>query len=276
MSIWRTSNGPGQRGSSPESGTVKLAVLGDPVSHSKSPAIHNAALAAVGVAGTYEARKVDDGGVRAAFDEVRSGVLTGFNVTMPHKRLAAELCDHLHPDASRAGSVNTVAAIEGAAWGFSTDIGGIRDAWGDLPADGPILILGAGGAAAAACVALCNRPLYLAARRFGAGADLAQRLEITIGEVHWEVPVIGSIVVNCTPLGMKGESLPEDVLAAASGLFDMAYGSTVTPAILAARQIGLKVVEGIDLLVFQAARSFEIWTGLVPPLEAMRKAAKTP
>lgn len=255
---------------------MKLAVLGDPVAHSKSPAIHNAALAAVGIPGTYEARRVDDRGVRAAFDEVRSGALTGFNVTMPHKRLAAELCDRLDPDASRAGSVNTVAAIEGAIWGFSTDVGGILDAWGDLPATRPILVLGAGGAAAAACVALCTRPLYLAARRFGAGADLARRLEITIGEVNWGVPVIGSVVVNCTPLGMQGESLPEDILAVACGLFDMAYGATTSPGVLHARELGLKAVEGVDLLVSQAARSFEIWTGRVAPLEAMRKAAKTP
>ena len=255
---------------------MKLAVLGDPVSHSKSPAIHNAALAAVGIAGTYEARQVDDRGVRAAFDEVRSGALTGFNVTMPYKRLAAGLCDQLDPDAARAGSVNTVAAIEGAIWGFSTDVGGILDAWGDLPAAGPILILGAGGAAAAACVALSDRPLYLAAHRFGAGVDLARRLEITIGEVRWEVPVIGSVVVNCTPLGMNGESLPEGLLAVARGLFDMAYGATVSPAVLRARELGLKAVEGVDLLVSQAARSFEIWTGLVAPLETMRKAAKTP
>lgn len=260
---------------------MKLAVLGDPVAHSMSPAIHNAALAAVGIAGTYEARKVDERGVRAAFDEVRSGALTGFNVTMPHKRLAAELCDRLDSDASLAGSVNTVAAIEGAVWGFSTDVGGILDAWDDLPSDGPILVLGAGGAAAAACVAHRNRPLYVAARRFGAGADLARRLALrglqtTIGEVRWEVPVIGSVVVNCTPLGMKGESLPGQVLEAADGLFDMAYSSTATPAVLAARQTGLKVVEGVDLLVSQAARSFAIWTGLVPPLEVMRKAAKTP
>jgi shikimate dehydrogenase len=260
---------------------VKLAVLGDPVSHSKSPAIHNAALAAVGLVGTYEARKVDDRGVRAAFDEVRSGVLTGFNVTMPHKGLAAELCDRLDPDAARADSVNTVARIDGAIWGFSTDIGGIIDAWGELPVEGPVLILGAGGAAAAACVALCDRPLYLSARRFGAGAELAQRLavrglDVSVGEVHWEVPVIGSVVVNCTPLGMNGESLPEAVLSAANGLLDMAYGSTSTPTVVAARAMGLTVVEGIDLLVSQAARSFAIWTGTVPPLEVMRKAAKTP
>jgi shikimate dehydrogenase len=260
---------------------VKLAVLGDPVAHSKSPAIHTAALAAAGISGTYEARRVDDHGVRSAFDEVRSGVLTGFNVTMPHKLLAAELCDHLDPDASRAGSVNTVVLIDGAVWGYSTDVGGIRDAWGDLPPVGPILILGAGGAAAAACVALAERPIYLAARRFGAGADLAHRLigaglNVNVAEVRWGVPVIGSVVVNCTPLGMKGESLPEDVLAAANGLLDMAYGAAVTPAVLGVREMGRAAVEGIDLLVFQAARAFRIWTGVDPPIEVMRKAAKNP
>jgi len=260
---------------------MKLAVLGDPISHSKSPAIHNAALAAAGIAGTYEARKVDQQGVRAAFDEVRSERLNGFNVTMPHKGLAAELCDRLDSDASLAGSVNTVALIDGDVWGFSTDIGGIRDAWGELPAAAPVLILGAGGAAAAACVALNDRPLYLAARRFGAGAALASRLkarglEFTFGEVRWGVPVIGSVVVNCTPIGMQGEYLPEDVVAASDGIFDMAYGSRVTPAVLAARKMGREVVEGIDLLVFQAVRAFAIWTGVITPLEVMRKAAKTP
>ncbi len=147
------------------------------MSHSRSPAIHNAALAAAGISGVYEARRVDAAGVRAAFDELRSGELAGFNVTMPHKALAAELCDHLDTDASLAGSVNTVKLIDGAVWGFSTDIGGIRDAWGELPATGPILVLGAGGAAAAACVALADRPIYIAARRFGAGDRTRHRTE---------------------------------------------------------------------------------------------------
>lgn len=253
---------------------MKLAVLGDPVSHSRSPAIHNAALAAAGLSGVYKARRVDDQGLRATFDEVRSGELSGFNVTMPHKGLAADLCDRLETDAARAGSVNTVALIDDVVWGFSTDIGGIGDAWGELPTIGPVLILGAGGAAAAACVALADRPIYLAARRFGAGAELGQRLGLTVGEIRWGVPVVASVVVNCTPIGMKVEALPVAVLATSGGLFDMAYGSATTPAVQTVRREGLPAVEGLDLLVAQAARSFRIWTGLNPPVEVMRKAAK--
>lgn len=216
-----------------------------------------------------------------AFDQVRAGELTGFNVTMPHKGLAAQLCDRLDADAAMAGSVNTVALIEGNVWGFSTDVGGIGDAWASLPATGPVLILGAGGAAAAACVALADRPLYLAARRFGAGAEMIHGLvehglEVAVGEIRWGVPVVGGVVVNCTPMGMKGEVLPEDVLAMSGGLFDMAYGPTVTPAVEDVRNRGLPAVEGLDLLIFQAARSFQIWTGTIPPLEVMRKAAKNP
>jgi shikimate dehydrogenase len=208
-------------------------------------------------------------------------LLSGFNVTMPHKNLAAELCDRLEAEAAAAGSVNTVALIEGAVWGFSTDIGGIQDSWGDLPTTGPVLILGAGGAAAAACVALADRHIYLAARRFGAGAELGLRLagrglNIALGEVGWEVPVVGSVVVNCTPLGVEGEPLPDGVLALSTGLFDMAYGSAVTPAVAAVRNMGFPAVEGLDLLISQAGRSFRIWTGVVPPLEVMRKAAKNP
>ena len=260
---------------------MKLAVLGDPVSHSRSPAIHNAALAAAGIPGTYEARRVDSDGVRAAFHEVRNGELSGFNVTMPHKSLAAKLCDRLEADAAMAGSVNTVTVIDGAVWGFSTDVGGIRDSWGDLPATGPVLILGAGGAAAAACVALAHRQIYLAARRFGAGKELGVRLAdrglaIFLGEVQWEAPVVGSVIVNCTPIGMTGEPLPNDVLALSRGLFDMAYGPEVSPAVRAVRDMGFPAVEGLDMLVSQAARSFRIWTGVAAPLEVMRKAAKNP
>jgi len=253
---------------------VRLALLGNPVEHSLSPLIQSAALRASGGAGTYEAREVDDGGVRVAFDEIRSGLLDGFNVTMPHKALTASLCDRLEPDAKRAGSVNTVVREHEEIVGYSTDIGGIRAAWDGLPLEGPVLILGAGGAASAAVVALSGRPLYIAARRFGAGSELGKRVGLELAEVRWGVPVIWSVVVNCTPLGMKGEFLPKQVLELASGLFDMAYGEAPTPAVKAAVSTALPLVDGVEFLLAQASLSFSLWTGMEAPLAEMRKAVE--
>lgn len=253
---------------------MKLALLGDPVAHSLSPAIQNAALRACGIDGIYEARRVDQNGLRDAFDELRSGRVDGFNVTMPHKALAAALCDRCDSEASQAGSVNTVVRQAGEIVGFSTDIAGIRSAWDSLASEGPVLILGAGGAAAAALTALTPRSLFVAARRFGSGAELAKKTGVGVGELKWGVGVLNSVVVNCTPLGMKGESLPDRVLDVASGLFDLAYRSTVTPAVERVKRRGLPAVEGLELLLAQAGLSFTIWTGLEAPMSEMRKAVE--
>ncbi len=253
---------------------LELVLLGNPVEHSLSPAIHNAALAATGLGGRYTARRVDEEGVRAAFAELRSGQVHGLNITMPYKALAAQLCDHLEPDALRAGSVNTANLADGEVRGCSTDIDGIRDVWSALPGSGPVLILGAGGAAAAACIALADHPLYGAARRGGTIAEMARRLAIDLGEVRWGVPVVDAVVVNCTPLGMKGEILPQHVLGLASGLLDMAYGPEPTPAVRYVASRGKPTVSGLDLLLAQAARSFFVWTGLPALLGAMRTALR--
>jgi shikimate dehydrogenase len=164
----------------------------------------------------------------------------------------------------------------GVVRGRSTDIDGIRDVWKALPGSGPVLILGAGGAAAAACIALADRPLYAAARRGGKIVDMTRRLALDLGEVRWGVPVVDAVVVNCTPLGMRGEGLPEAVLALAGGLLDMAYGPDPTPAVRYVSSRGKPTVSGLDLLLAQAARSFSVWTGLPPPLGAMRTAMRNP
>jgi shikimate dehydrogenase len=228
----------------------------------------------LGLDGSYTALEVDEAGVRESFDDLRAGRLEGFNVTMPHKRLAARLCDRLDPLAERAGSVNTVVAVAGEAVGHTTDVGGIADVWSPLPATSPVLVLGAGGAAAAALIARSERTLYLAARNYGAGAELGSRLDLELGEVRWGTPVVGAVVVNCTPLGMEGEELGDEVLDLSSGLLDMAYQATPTPAVARMRSAGRPVVEGLDLLVAQAARSFTLFTGRPAPVAAMRRAAE--
>jgi shikimate dehydrogenase len=205
--------------------------------------------------------------------------LDGLNITMPHKALAASLCDQLEPGAEAAGSVNTVVRQRDVLVGHSTDIAAVRECWLSLPSEGPVLILGAGGAAAATAVAVNERrqgSLYIASRTFGDGSSLAERLGIELGEVHWGVPVVMATVVNCTPIGMKGEALPDGVLALASGLLDMPYRATPTPAVERARLLELPVVDGLDFLVTQAGHAFRLWTGMEPPINAMRRAGENP
>ncbi|HJU50889.1 MAG TPA: hypothetical protein VJ815_01015 [Acidimicrobiia bacterium] len=251
--------------------------MGDPVSHSRSPAIFRAALAAAGIDGEYDARRVDSEGLRQTFEDLHGGRLDGFNITMPHKAEAYTLCDRVESEAARAGSVNTVVREGSDAVGHSTDITALRECWRTMPADGPILILGVGGAAAAAAVALEGRgTLYIAARTFGGGTALGERLGIEVGEVHWGVPVVMAAVVNATPLGMNGEPLPDNVLALASGLVDMPYASAPTPAVVRAQGLGIPVVDGLELLLAQAGHGFRLWTGMAAPLDAMRQAVGNP
>lgn len=253
---------------------MRFVVLGDPVEHSRSPAIHSAALAAVGLDGTYTARRVDEAGMVSAVDEVRYGRLTGANVTMPHKQLAFELADRTTENAMRSGAVNTLARRDAEVWGYNTDIDGIRAVWPTrgLPYDTPVLVLGTGGAAAGALVALADRAIAVSGRREQAARDLLGRTRVIGSTVPWSEPVPGAVVVNATPLGMRGEGLPDEVLEAASGFFDLTYGPGDSPSVTRARDLGLPTAGGEDLLLAQAAVSFEIWTGIPAPTEVMRAA----
>ena len=253
---------------------MRLMLLGDPVDHSLSPAIQNAALRAASLPGTYEVRAVDESGLRAAFDDIRSGGIDGANVTMPHKSLAAVLCDELAPTARRAWAVNTLVRVGTAIIGHNTDVAGIRGAWADndLPLDATVLVLGAGGAASAALLALEERDLAIAVRRPGAGAALAARVGVEAHEVPWGEAVSDASVVNCTPIGMHQELLPDRVIAAAGGLFDMAYGLRPTPSVTEARRRSLPVADGADMLIAQGAAAFRLWVGRAANTVAMRAA----
>jgi shikimate dehydrogenase len=253
---------------------VRLVVLGDPIAHSLSPAIQNAALQAAGIPGRYEARRVDEDGMRDAVAELRDGALDGANVTMPHKRLAANLADRLDPAAARAGAVNTLVRVGSEAIGHNTDIEGIRAAWeaSDLPGEGPVLLLGTGGAAAAALLALEDRPVSISARSPDKAAELASALRVDVSTTPWATGKEGSVVVNATPLGMNGERLPEGALQGAVGLFDMAYGALPTPSIREMHQAGYPAVDGAEMLLAQAAVSFRLWCGQEPDAGAMRAA----
>ena len=256
-----------------ESHPVRLALLGMPVEHSRSPQIHRAALAACGLSGEYEARAVDAAGFAAACAELRAGRLDGANVTMPHKRAAHDACAVLDAEARRAGAVNTLAPAEGGLAGWCTDVTAVRSALEEMP-PGAVLVLGGGGAAAASLVAAAGRPLLLAARRAAAARDLVERLGVAATVVPWGGVVRGAVVVNATPLGRGGEALPAGLVAAAGGLIDLAYGAVPTPAVMAARGAGIPTVDGLTILVDQAAAAFQIWTGREAPRAVMEAAAR--
>jgi shikimate dehydrogenase len=251
-----------------------LALFGDPVEHSLSPVIQQAALAAAGLAGSYRAFRVDADGFRRACVDLRVGRLHGANITMPHKRLAAAETDERSSGAERSGSVNTIVVDDSRLVGHSTDIDGIRTVWREagLPLDARVVVLGAGGAAAAALIALDDHELIISARRREAAERLASTVVVGARTVPWGTPVSGAVIVNATPVGMGGEPLPPGVVEGSAGLLDMAYRRHATPAVQAARGAGLPHASGTDLLLAQAMASFTLWTGLAAPAVQMRSA----
>jgi len=253
---------------------VRFVLLGDPVAHSRSPAIHNAALASLGIEGEYTARRVDEAGMRLAVDEIRYGRIDGANVTMPHKELAFDLSERVTEDALRAGAVNTLVRSIGSVWGHNTDVAGIRavlseQEWSE---SAPVLILGTGGAAAGALVAVAGREIVISGRREDAATDVLARTRVEGAIVPWGTGVEGAIVINATPIGMNGEALPIGIVSGASGLFDLTYGAAPAPAVVRATGMGIPVADGRDMLLAQAFASFEIWTGLAAPTDVMRAA----
>lgn len=253
---------------------MQLALLGNRVGHSLSPAMHNAALLAHEIPGRYVARDVDESGMRQAVHEIRDGLLHGANVTMPHKQIAATLSDRAAPEVERAGAANTLVRLQGEVVAHNTDIAGIVDAWrwNSLASEGAVLILGAGGAAAAALLALERRELYVSARRRQAAVALIARLGVTAEVIEWGEGVAGATLVNATALGMSGEPLPDPVLETCSGFFEMPYAAGETRAERVVRSRGMPVSTGTDMLLAQAAHSFRLWTGRPAPTDVMRRA----
>jgi len=250
---------------------MQLAVLGDPVSRSKSPLIHTAALDSANIPGRYRAICVDERGMHRVAKWIRSGRMTGANITMPHKGLAAELADTLVPPAHRSRSVNTWVHRDGRLEGHSTDGDGLLYAWrrNDLPVDSSVLVLGSGGVAAAALLALEDRDLHVSARSPEKARRLIEALGIRASLCPWGSGITGATVVNATPIGSAGEVIESRVLDLASGLLEMVYGFAPTPSEVIMRARGAPVAAGIDMLIGQAMASFRLWTGREPDESAM-------
>jgi shikimate dehydrogenase len=262
--------------------TRVTGLIGDPVGHSRSPAIFNAGFAAAGLNWVFVAFPAPAGRGADAVKAARSLGLAGLTVTMPHKADAAWACDELTPEATALGAVNVVTVHDdGRISGASTDglglVRSVRDEGCD-PAGRRALVLGAGGAARAIAVALgqAGADVTVAARRPDA-ADAAAGLvpgatSTTIAEVD---PGGFDLVVNATPVGMQGEApvIDPDRLNPAQLVVDTIYHPMETRLLASARARGVPCANGLGMLVHQAALAFELWTGLDAPLAPMHAAA---
>lgn len=260
----------------------RLAVLGHPVGHSRSPAMHNAALAALGMAGEWAYEAIDVAPDR--FEErVRAMPGEGFvgtNVTVPHKGAALALADELSETAREIGAANTLSFEGGAARADNTDADGLLGSLPVTPAGQRALVLGAGGAARAVVWGLL---------REGASVSVWNRTELRSHNLCEELggePVADpeassyDLIVNSTAVGLGGEDpfaelpLRRDGFMSGQVVVDMVYGDRPTELLKAAEARGARTVDGIEVLVQQGARSFEIWTGREPALDTMRSAAR--
>jgi len=262
-----------------------LGLVGSPISHSRSPIIHGAALKASGLSGEYLLYERDTDGLDELLDTLRGGVIHGLNVTIPHKETLLRHCDELDPLAELVGAVNTLVVRDGRIVGFNTDVQGLETAllsqWPSSPwRSKRCTVYGAGGAARAACVALRNigaGEIVITNRTRKRAQELArlmsQRLDIrcTASNTH-DAFRDSSLVIQATSLGVNNRE-QENVAQRAKELMvltdpacllmDLVYSPALPPFAVGARAAERQAVGGLGMLVYQAQRAFQLWTGKV-------------
>lgn len=257
-------------------------LLGWPVAHSRSPVIHNYWLERYGLAGRYILMPVPPTRLPAALAGLSALGFRGCNVTTPHKQAVMPLIDHLDPLARRIGAVNTIAVEkDGSLRGFNNDGNGfiqsIRDARPDWrPDSGPIVVLGAGGAARAVIASLADqgaREIRVVNRTWERADEIARDLGPPVHAVRWEqrteVLSDAALVANATNQGMAGKpalDLPLGTLSRSAIVGDLIYTPPETPLLAAARARGNLTVNGLGLLLNQARPAFEAWFGVMPEI----------
>lgn len=266
---------------------IQLGLIGYPLGHSLSPKIHTSALKAGGLQGDYSLFPIhpdDKQSLKDLLDQVRSGEITGLNVTIPHKQNVIEFMDELTPTAQAIGAVNTIYMRENKLIGDNTDAPGflsdLKRVIGnrELGIGKSAIVLGAGGSARAVVYALASESwkVTIAARRI----EQAEQLANSFPAHHFPLttfdlqPLTFDLIVNTTPLGMTpniGSSpLPENLsLPANAFVYDLVYNPRETKLVRDARAQGLNASTGLGMLIEQAALAFEKWTGHNPPRDVL-------
>lgn len=264
--------------------TSLLGVLGWPLEHSLSPVIHHAAFRRMDLDWVYLTFPVEPERLGDAISGLHALRAIGVNVTMPHKETVIEHLDALSGDARSIGAVNTIQRLGDRLIGHNTDVDGFASFLSDdagLDVSGlRCLVLGAGGAARAVVCALARvgaQGISVAARRPDQSDQIASLIR-QADRIDWleaatRIPEF-DLVVNATPVGMKGENLmPEASFQEGQAVVDLIYDPPVTPLVERARQGGAAGWGGLGMLVHQAAASLRIWSGQEAPIEAMSVAA---
>lgn len=274
--------------------TVVCGIIGDPIEHTMSPAIHNAAFQAMGLDYVYVAFGVKGEGLRQAIEGMRALGMRGMSVTIPHKVAALPLMDKLDPLAEKIGAVNTVVNDNGILTGYNTDATGFLQAMlekGVDPAGKNVTIVGAGGASRAVSFILADRganPVILnRIEEIDWAIDLAARISESFGKDVEALELTSDnlagvlekteILVNATSVGMSpnvdNTPVPADLLRADLTVYDIVYNPVKTRLLQDAEAAGATIISGVDMLVWQGVVAFEKWTGQKPPVEIMKAEA---
>lgn len=271
----------------------QLGVLGDPIAHSLSPAMHNAALAALRpthphlASLSYLRVHITAAELPAALSRLRELDFAGLNLTVPHKIQALTLVSELSDEARRAESVNTLVPTATGWAGHTTDGRGFLEALRERSGHGisgrPVHLLGAGGAAravAAACLAAGCSELRIVNRDAAKGEALAAALADPRARAG-ESPSLpaDAVIVNCTTLGLKSTDaspLPPELLRPGQFVFDTTYGTHPSQLLQAAAARGVNGCDGRPMLRWQGALAFQLWTDIMPPAAPMRSALGEP
>lgn len=277
--------------------STRLAVLGQPVSHSRSPAMQTAALEALGLGDewSYEAIEVAPADFAGLVRSLPGRGFAGVNVTIPHKEAALAVADDASAAAREIGAANTLSFTGGSIRADNTDGHGILAALPRAPGGRSALVLGAGGSARAVAWALAGAGAAVDVwNRTQARADqLVRDLAGAAAEASEDAPMLAPIsseqvrtsdyelIVNCTAVGLGGdeadpfEALPLDPARLHGvALVDLVYGHNDTELVRRARELGADVIDGVEVLIRQGAESLRIWTGEDAPLDVMREAAR--
>ena len=273
--------------------TCVVGIFGDPVEHSLSPRMQNAAIEAGGIDAVYVPFHVTAAQLCDAITGLRAMSLRGVNLTIPHKEAACHLVDELDEQAVLIGAINTIVNEDGHLKGYNTDgIGLLNALQQELGVDVSglrVLLVGAGGACRAALVALCQaRVAWLGIanrtreRSLGLIESLAQKFPGTAfaeyaleASLNSEIPEPVDLLINTSAVGLRGEAFGFQVaccVKSGGAVFDMVYGSAPTQLVREAREHGLAVADGLGMLSAQGEAAFQLWFGSAPESHVMRQA----